>query len=60
MILYYDGVHEVDKINISPLNLPFTRNLEIGPSMSQNYATLDLRISSRDFLKFSRMMGLNK
>ena len=46
-----DGMHEVDKINISQLKSPFRVNEEFGPNFSQNYATLYLMISIKDFFE---------
>ena len=37
---HYDGVHEVDKINISQLKSPFRRNGPFGPNLVKNCDTL--------------------
>ena len=52
MILwYYDGVQEVDKINISQLKSLFGGNGEFGPNLSESYTTLHLMITSKDFFQ---------
>ena len=51
ILLYYDGLDEVDKSNISQLKSPFRGNGEFGPNLSQNYATLYLMISVKDFFE---------
>ena len=38
ILLYFDGVHEMDKINISQLKSLFRGNWGFGPNLSQNYA----------------------
>ena len=41
MILqYYNGVHEVDKINISQLKSPFRGNGQFGPNLVKHCDTL--------------------
>ena len=51
ILQYYDGVHEEDKINVSQLKSSFRGNGEFGPNLSQNYATLYLMISTKDFFE---------
>ena len=46
ILLYYDGVHEVDKINTSQLRSPFKGNGQVEPNLSQNCDTLCLMICS--------------
>ena len=50
-------MHEEDKINISQLKSPFRGTGEFGSNLSQNYATLYLMISSKDFFE---MLGDDK
>ena len=51
ILQYYDWEDEVDKINISQLKSPFRRNWKIRPNLGQNYATLYLKISSKDLFE---------
>ena len=44
--LYYDGVHEVDKLNTSQLKSPFKGNWQVEPKLAQNCDTLCLMICS--------------
>ena len=46
ILLYYDGVHKVDKINTSQLRSPFRGNGQVEPNLAQNCDTLCLMICS--------------
>ena len=46
ILLYYDGVHEIDKINTTQLKSPFRENGQFEPNLGQNFDTLCFVISS--------------
>ena len=46
ILLYYDGVHEVDKISTSQWRSPFKGNGQVEANLAQNCDTLCLMICS--------------
>ena len=44
ILLYYDGVHEVDKINTNQWRSPFRGNGQVEANLAQNCDTLCLMI----------------
>ena len=46
ILLHYDGVHELDKINTSQLKSPFRGNGQFEPNLAQICDTLCLMICS--------------
>ena len=56
-LLYYDGIHEVDKINTCQLKSPFRENGQFHPNLDQNCDTSCLMISIvRTFLTHCSIM----
>ena len=46
ILLYYDRVHEIDKINTNQLKSPFRGNGQLEPNQGQNFDTLCFMICS--------------
>ena len=59
ILLYYDGVHEEDKINTSQLKSRFRGNGQFEPNLAHNCDTLCLMITlclMKDFLTYCSIM----